>query len=125
MLATRRDGAITPALSTEILDEERRVADFLSSDHPDVTLGPILAVLAVYAGFAQAPPLPEPVAADPDDDRFLACAVAVRVGTIVSGDRHLPGVSGWNGVRDEGDGSRDGTGEAGGDVEAGVFGRGG
>ena len=99
MPATWHEGAIALVLSAEIFGEYRRVADTLSSDHPDIDLGPILAVLAVYAELVQAPPLPEPVAADPDDDGFLACAVAGRVGRLVSGDRHLPGVSGRGGVR--------------------------
>ncbi len=99
VLAAWRDGVITPVLSAEIFDEYRRVAEILSADHPDVDLVPILAVLAIHSELVNAPALPEPVAADPADDKFLACAVAGRVETIISGDKHLLRVSGWSGVR--------------------------
>jgi len=35
---------------------------------------------------------------DPDDDKFLACALASGAGTIVSGDKHLLSVSGYRGI---------------------------
>lgn len=99
VLEAWRDGLIVPVLSAEVMDEYRRVAAILGSDHPEIELGPVLALLMVYSEFVDAPPLPEPVTSDPDDDVFLACAVAGRVGTIISGDRHLLRVSGWNGIR--------------------------
>jgi predicted nucleic acid-binding protein len=37
--------------------------------------------------------------ADPDDDKFLACAIAASVNVIVSGDKDLVEQSGWRGVR--------------------------
>jgi predicted nucleic acid-binding protein len=40
-----------------------------------------------------APPLPEPVCSDPDDDKFLACAVAAGAAYVVSGDRGLQAAS--------------------------------
>jgi predicted nucleic acid-binding protein len=33
-----------------------------------------------------------------DDDTFLACALASGAGTIVSGDKHLLGISGYRGI---------------------------
>ena len=39
------------------------------------------------------------VAADPDDDEVLACAVAASVGWIVSGDRHLLDLQEYQGIR--------------------------
>ena len=99
VLEAWRDGVITPVLSAEIFAEYRRVAEILSSDHPDVDLAPILAVLAIHSEFVEAPPLPQSVAADPADDKFLACAVAGRVEMIISGDKHLLRVSGWQGVQ--------------------------
>jgi predicted nucleic acid-binding protein len=38
------------------------------------------------------------VCADPDDDKFVACAVASGAGTIVSGDKHLLAASGCRGI---------------------------
>jgi predicted nucleic acid-binding protein len=36
-----------------------------------------------------APPLPQPVCRDPDDDAVLACALAAQADLIVSGDDDL------------------------------------
>lgn len=58
----------------------------------------MLALLAATASFVDAPPLPEPVSADPDDDKFLAVAFAARAPVIVSGDRHLLAVAAWRGI---------------------------
>lgn len=38
------------------------------------------------------------VAADPDDDKFLACAVAAGADAIVSGDRHLLALGSFEGI---------------------------
>ena len=43
------------------------------------------------------PDLREPVCDDPDDDKFLACALASGAKVIVSGDKHLLKVSGYHG----------------------------
>ena len=42
--------------------------------------------------------LPEPVCDDPDDDKFLACALTARADLIVSGDKKLLAVSGYEDV---------------------------
>ncbi len=99
VLEAWRAGVITPVLSAEILEEYQRVAEILSHDHPGVDLGPILALLAIHSKIVEAPPLPEPVAADPEDDKFLACALAAQTATIISGDKHLLRASGWRSVR--------------------------
>jgi predicted nucleic acid-binding protein len=44
------------------------------------------------------PPLAEPVSDDPDDDKFLAAAVASETPLIVSGDGALLRVAGWRGI---------------------------
>lgn len=44
--------------------------------------------------------IPPTIAADPDDDPVLACALAARVDLIVSGDRHLHDLGGqYQGIR--------------------------
>lgn len=40
-----------------------------------------------------APPLELSISKDPDDDKFLACALAAKARYLVSGDRHLFDVS--------------------------------
>ena len=87
-------------LSPVILEEYRRVGHELGRQHPAVgaTFEPVLTIIAMNAMIVDAPPLAAPVSDDPDDDMFLAAAVASRTPLIVSGDRHLLRVSGWRGV---------------------------
>lgn len=50
------------------------------------------------AQFIDAPPLPYPAAADPDDDAVLACAIAAYAEVVVSGDGHLLDLSSYAGI---------------------------
>jgi predicted nucleic acid-binding protein len=63
-----------------------------------VDLEPFLALLAVEADVVLAPALKEPVCEDPEDDKFVACAVASGCQIIVSGDKHLRAISGFRGI---------------------------
>lgn len=49
--------------------------------------------------FTASPPDLRVVEADPDDDKFLACAVALSAEVVVSGDRHLLSVGDYLGIR--------------------------
>ena len=46
----------------------------------------------------EAPPLSDHVCTDPDDDKFLACALASRTRMIASGDKALLRASGYEGI---------------------------
>ena len=63
-----------------------------------VDLDPFLVLLVLEAEVLLAPPLPEPVCADADDDKFFACALAAGCKVIVSGDRHVKDASGYRGI---------------------------
>lgn len=93
-------GTFALVLSPAILEEYRRVGYELGRQRPDIneTFEPLLALIAMNAVIVDAPPLVEPVSEDPDDDMFLAAAVASQTRCIVSGDRHLLRVSGWRGI---------------------------
>jgi len=82
-------------VSAEILQEYVEVAERLASQFPPIDLQRILALLAAEAHVFRASPLPGPVSEDPDDDKFFACAIAAGSRLIVSGDRHLLRVSGY------------------------------
>jgi uncharacterized protein len=98
LLEAWRDGKLTLVVSPAILDEYHRVGVELAQRHEGVSLEPFLALLAVRGQVVDADSLPEPVCSDPDDDKFLACAVAGGASLVVSGDRALKEVSGWQGV---------------------------
>jgi putative PIN family toxin of toxin-antitoxin system len=99
ILQAWRDGRVKLVLSSEILDEYHRVGQELAKRFSGADLGPIEALLATDAAFVDPPPLPRQVCADPDDDKFLACALASRTKTVVSGDKELLRVTGWRGIR--------------------------
>lgn len=100
ILTARSTGAIRLVISPPILDEYRRVGLELSKGREPLAgaLEALLAMLTVHAQLVDAPPLGERVSEDPDDEMFLAAALAANARLIVSGDKHLLRVSGWRGI---------------------------
>jgi uncharacterized protein len=99
ILQAWRDGKLQLVISPEILEEYQRVAATLAEQFPSVNLKGILDLLMIHADMVAAPPLSCPVCVDRDDDKFLACAVASKAHCIVSGDKHLLQVAGYQGIR--------------------------
>lgn len=97
VLAGWSAGKFALVLSPEILDEYRRVGGELGLRHPELSAAfePVLTLIAMNAIIVDAPELERAVSVDPDDDMFLAAALAAQASVIVSGDRHLLDVSGW------------------------------
>lgn len=95
ILRAWRDGKCEIVISQEILEEYKRVGETLSSQFPKVDLNPILELFIINAELIPAKILPVPVCDDPDDDKFLACAIAGKCRLIISGDKHLLKVSGY------------------------------
>lgn len=93
-----RHGKITLVVSPEILNEYDRVGRELAGEFPTVDLAPAIELLALEGEVVKAPPLAEPVCTDPDDDKFLACAVASGTKIISSGDRALRKTTGYAGI---------------------------
>ena len=99
ILKAWRDGKIQLVVSPEILEEYQRVGEILSEQFSKVSLSPIIDLLAVQAKLVLPPPLAQPVCTDPDDDKFLACALTSKTKFVISGDKHLLGVSSYRGIR--------------------------
>lgn len=97
LLAWRR-GRLTLVVSPEILSEYDRVGLELAREFPAVDLAPALELLAFKGEVVKAPPLAERVCSDPDDDMFLACAIASGTRTILSGDKALRKATGYEGI---------------------------
>jgi len=95
ILEAWRDGKIKLVASPEILEEYRQVGRVLASRFPGVDVEPFLALVAVAGEIVLAPALPKGVCDDPDDDKFIACALAGRCKVIVSGDKALQRASGY------------------------------
>ena len=90
-----RDGKVDIVLSEEIFAEYQRVAKELSRQFKEVDISTFLDLITVNAIWVVTPQLPFNVSADPDDDKFLSCALAGKTKIIVSGDKHLLAVSGY------------------------------
>lgn len=93
-----RDGVIKLVISQDILSEYRRVGEAFSDEFPSIDLRPILDLVTIEAELYVAEDLPEPLCSDPDDDKFLACAIASGSKIIISGDKHLLKVSGYQDI---------------------------
>ena len=98
ILKAWRDGKVRLVISPEILEEYQHVGETFAEQFPGVELDLILDLLTMEAKLVLAPSLPESVCDDPDDDKFLACAVASKSKLIISGDKHLLKVSGYRGI---------------------------
>jgi putative PIN family toxin of toxin-antitoxin system len=94
-----RDRKIQLVVSPEILEEYQRVGEILAKQFPRVDLGPSIDLLAVEAKLVSPPPLPQSICSDPDDDKFLACALNSKAKLIVSGDKHLLNVANYRGIK--------------------------
>ena len=98
ILDSWRRGRIELIVSPEILDEYRRVGEHLATQFPGVELEAFLELVALRARIVDASPLKEKVCSDPDDDKFLACALAAGGVLVVSGDKALQNASGYQGI---------------------------
>ncbi len=85
-------------LSQQILDEYQRVAEHLSSKFPTIDILPIIELLTIHAQFINTQGFDISVCEDSDDDKFIECAVAGKCKTIVSGDKHLLKLTGYQGI---------------------------
>lgn len=85
-------------VSAEILAEYRGTADRIGEKFREVDLGPVLDRIAVHSLLVVPVTLPDDACADPDDVKFLECAVAARADCIVTGDRALLRASGYQGI---------------------------
>lgn len=98
ILEAWQSGRFELAVSHEILDEYRRVGEILAEERSAIDLNPILSFVVDHATVYRPARLKERVCEDPDDDKFIACALASGCGVIISGDKHLLKVSGYQGI---------------------------
>ncbi|MEO5826449.1 MAG: putative toxin-antitoxin system toxin component, PIN family [Gemmatimonadales bacterium] len=93
-------GRFELVLSPGILAEYSRAGGELAARYPERgdALSPVLTLVAMNATLVDAPPLGRSVSRDSDDDTFLAAAHHAGVAVIVSGDRDLRDISGWEGI---------------------------
>jgi putative PIN family toxin of toxin-antitoxin system len=98
ILKAWRDGRTQILISDEIIEEYRRVGELLSEQFPGIEFAPFLQLLAVHAEFVRPKKLSAQACEDPDDDKFLECAISGKSDFIVSGNKHLLKISGYKGI---------------------------
>ena len=98
ILDSWRHGRVSLVISPDILDEYQLAGEKLAGQFPGVDLEPWIELLMLKASLVDAPPLAQSACDDPDDDKFLACAIASKTKLISSGDKHLLDVSGYHGI---------------------------
>lgn len=85
-------------LSGEILDEYAEALRRLGLPGDD--LQDLLALFAkgIHLLFTTKVPQVRVVKSDPDDDKFIACALALNAEVVITGDRALKSVGAYQGV---------------------------
>ena len=64
----------------------------------EVEITTILNLIIAHSEIFDSRRLSQRVCNDPDDDKFLACALVSESSIIISGDKHLPKLSGYEGI---------------------------
>jgi len=85
-------------LSQDIIDEYHRVVESLSSKYPTIDIFQIIELVTVHGQFVDTAELDITICEDPDDNKFIECAVAGDTKIIVSGDKHLLKITGYQGI---------------------------
>ena len=91
------EGRYELLLSPQIFDEYSRTCDRLGASRPGLEYRGVLTTLIGHGTLVPDVEVLEPITADPDDDKFLACAQATGA-VVVSGDKHILDAAGWRGV---------------------------
>jgi len=98
ILQAWKDSKIQIALSEDILAEYQRVAEELSYKFPAIDIQEIIELLAIYGEVFETKNISVSVCTDPDDDKFIECAIASESILIVSGDKHLLNITGYQNI---------------------------
>lgn len=89
---------LTLIVSKDIIDEYDRVSKALSNQYPNMDLSPFIELLTINSKMYVPLKLNEQISRDPDDDKFIACALAAKTTFIISGDQDLLVISGYQGI---------------------------
>ena len=99
ILQAWRDSKVRFIISKDILEEYDRVGKILAKQFPSIELQPFIDLVTVTAEMVPSIRLTEPICEDPDDDMFIACALAAKCKCIISGDKHLLKMSGFRKIK--------------------------
>jgi len=98
ILAAWADGRFELVVTVEVLAEYRRVAERLHKRFPAIDIKPILDLVTRETRIVGPVSVPASACDDPDDLKFLGCALAGGASCVVTGDRALLRASGFQGI---------------------------
>ena len=95
-----KSGQVTICLSKPIIDEYVEVLQRLGLQN-ERELGELLNLFArgLHVLFSANPPELHLVKEDPDDDKFIECAVALKADFVISGDKNLIAIQDYMSIR--------------------------
>ena len=70
----------------------------MSAKYSGIDIAPIIDLLIIYGEVVETKDISVSICEDPDDNKFIECAIASNCKLIVSGDKHLLNVSGFQGI---------------------------
>ena len=80
-----QQGIVSIVLSDDIFNEYLRIGHRLQKEYQGVDFSHVFDFLLMHEEFCASVNLPKPVCEDPDDDKFLSCALAGHTNIVVSG----------------------------------------
>ena len=89
LLSMWKDGGIKLVASSDIFNEYAEVIRRLGRKYPTLETTSIIDLLAVELEIIRTKKIKSPICRDPDDDKFIACAISGKVELIISGDQDL------------------------------------
>ena len=95
ILQSWRQSKTKIVLTEQILAEYQRIGAELSAKYPSVNIEPIIELFTIFGEFVETRGISETICEDPDDNKFIECAIASQSKLIVSGDKHLLNISGY------------------------------
>ena len=99
ILRAWKNSRLQIVLTQQILEEYQRVAESLADKFPTVDILPIIELLSIHGLIISADGYEISLCDDPDDDKFIECALASNIKIIISGDKHLLNISGYQGIK--------------------------
>ena len=95
ILEAWRDKKLKFVITNEILTEYIEVAQRLSEKYQDIEYSEILDLLTINSEVIPEIYFNNQISIDPDDDKFITCAISGKVKVIISGDKHLLNLNGY------------------------------
>ena len=86
-------------ITLDIVEEYTRVSKHLAKKYPGTDINALINLVTAEGRMVPDIKFLKPVSRDPDDDKFIACAIAAKAKVIVSGDKDLTDLKHYNNIK--------------------------